>query len=304
VPCPSPADVARSDSAPDLRGYAFDEFTVDLDACALRRGDTSVQLPSRAFDVLVYLIEHRERSVRKDEIIAAIWHDVVVTDDSLIHAISVLRRALGDERPKYIETIPRRGYRFVGDVRTIEPQTESLPDEWTASSGSPPAVRPRGPPKTPFGPRAWTAAAAGVAALLVAIVVYEGDQRSGGIDSGASVRLFQPPPPGTRIVSGGVLSANGRYLTFVARDETDGQTGLWVRALHSGELRLLEGTAGASKPFWSPDSTRIGFFSNGKLVATDLNGGTLQTIATVVGGAGATWGPDDTILFAEWASGL
>jgi eukaryotic-like serine/threonine-protein kinase len=307
------ANVARSDSGADLRAYAFDEFTVDVDACALQRGDTPIPLPSRAFDVLAYLIEHRERSVRKDEIIAAIWDDVVVTDDSLIHAISVLRRALGDERhdPKYIETIPRRGYRFVAKVRTFEPQTNPLPDDATANSGSPPAagegdiaVRPRGPPKAPSGPFAWMAAAAGVAALLVVFLVYEGDQRPGGIDSSTSIRLFQPPPPGTSIVSGGVLSPNGRYLTFVARDETDGQTGLWVRALHSGELRLFAGTAGASKPFWSPDSTRIGFFSNGKLIATDLNGGTLQTIATVVGGAGASWGHDDTILFAEWASGL
>src|SRR5690606_39919860 len=75
-------------------------------------------LPSRAFDTLVYLIEHRHRCVRKDEIIGTIWHDVVVTDDSLIHAISVLRRALGDERhqPKFIQTVPRRGYRLVGAI--------------------------------------------------------------------------------------------------------------------------------------------------------------------------------------------
>jgi Tol biopolymer transport system component len=265
--------------------------------------------------VLAYLIEHRERSVHKDEIIAAVWDDVVVTDDSLIHAISVLRRTLGDERhhPRYIETIPRRGYRFVGTVRTMEPETEPFPDERTANSGSPLAPanvegavvgRPGGPQKALFGQLAWMAAAAGVAALIVATVAYQNDQRSAGIDSVTSVRLFQPPPLGTSIVSGGVLSPNDRYLTFVARDEMGGQTGLWIRALHSGELRLIEGTAGASKPFWSPDSTRIGFFANGKLVATDLNGASLQTIATVVGGAGAAWGPDDTILFAEWANGL
>src|SRR5690606_14718409 len=86
-----------------------------------------VPLPSRAFDTLVYLIEHRQRCVRKDELIGAIWHDVVVTDDSLIHAISVLRRALGDERhqPKFIRTVPRRGYRFVAAVEP--PQAVETP---------------------------------------------------------------------------------------------------------------------------------------------------------------------------------
>src|SRR5690606_37681668 len=88
-----------------------------------------VPLPSRAFDTLVYLIEHRHRCVRKDEIIGAIWHDVVVTDDSLVHAISVLRRVLGDERhqPKFIQTVPRRGYRFVAAVEEPQPAAAQAP---------------------------------------------------------------------------------------------------------------------------------------------------------------------------------
>ena len=59
-----------------------------------RDGAGAVPLPSRAFDSLVYLVDHRDRLVRKNELIDAVWPDVVVTDDSLIHAISVLRRAL------------------------------------------------------------------------------------------------------------------------------------------------------------------------------------------------------------------
>ena len=78
--------------------YAFGDFTLDVPARTLSRsGMGTVPLPSRAFDSLVYLIEHRERLVRKNELIDAVWHDVVVTDDSLIHAISVLRRALADD---------------------------------------------------------------------------------------------------------------------------------------------------------------------------------------------------------------
>ncbi len=99
--------------------YAFGKFRLDVSSRVLwRNGVGAVPLPSRAFDSLVYLVEHRDRLVRKNELIDAVWPDVVVTDDSLIHAISVLRRALGDEPNKahYVQTVPRRGYRFVAPV--------------------------------------------------------------------------------------------------------------------------------------------------------------------------------------------
>ena len=131
------------------RAYRFDEFTLDVAARKLLRGDTATALPSRAFDALVYLIEHRERLVQKNELIDAIWSDVVVTDDSLTHAISVVRRALADERahPKYIETVPRRGYRFIAAVRTDEVErsiesTTSEPDVAPAARTSRGAIGP------------------------------------------------------------------------------------------------------------------------------------------------------------------
>jgi eukaryotic-like serine/threonine-protein kinase len=241
----------------------------------------------------------------------------VVTDDSLIHAISVLRRALGDEphQHKYIETIPRRGYRFVGAVTMDEeqaavPDMQATPEE--TESGRPGATAEPPVPGPVFFFRNLTHKAAAVsitvmlAAFATLFVLLENARTSTASDyrSDASLRLFQPPPQGTSITSGGILSPDGRYLTFVARDEDSGQTGLWVRALHSSELRLLKGTEGASKPFWSPDSMRIGYFANGKLFTMDLNGQRMQQVTSVSGAAGGTWGSDDTILFAEWASGI
>jgi Tol biopolymer transport system component len=78
-----------------------------------------------------------------------------------------------------------------------------------------------------------------------------------------------------------------------------------LRSLQSNDLERLAGTEDAAKPFWSPDSRRIGFFANGKLVTLDVASRALRTIAAVdVVVAGGTWGPDDTILFALWPSGL
>ena len=73
-------------------GFRLGAFTIDLRARSLLRDGKAIALPVRAFDALVVLVTHRDRLVEKDEIVAAVWRDVAVTDDSLIHAVSVLRR--------------------------------------------------------------------------------------------------------------------------------------------------------------------------------------------------------------------
>jgi DNA-binding winged helix-turn-helix (wHTH) protein/Tol biopolymer transport system component len=282
-------------SKPRRRIYAFDDFRLDADAGALRRGETEIELPSRAFDALVYLIERRDRVVGKDEIIASIWHDVVVTDDSLIHAVSVLRRELGDDRndPKYIKTIPRRGYRFVCGVTVVEPKVE------TDIEAAQPAENVK---------LLWRGAAiAGIAGATLAFAVMltnAPEQRAVDADAYA-IRLSQPSPPGTLIVGAGVLSPDGRYLAFVARNDVSGGTVLWVRSLSSNELRPLNGTNGATLPFWAPDSRRIAFFADGKLLALDLAAAQPRTIAAVgLTPAGGSWSVGETILFADWTTGL
>jgi DNA-binding winged helix-turn-helix (wHTH) protein len=114
-------------------GFRLGVFTIDLRGRSLFREHKAIALPARAFDALVFLVTHRDRLVEKDEIVAAVWRDVAVTDDSLIHAVSVLRRALGDDpvRPAFIETVPRHGYRFIGPVEElVEPgqARESAPN--------------------------------------------------------------------------------------------------------------------------------------------------------------------------------
>jgi DNA-binding winged helix-turn-helix (wHTH) protein/Tol biopolymer transport system component len=278
--------------------YAFGPFEVDTGARKLWREGQAVALPSRAFDTLVYLIEQRERLVDKEELLRHVWQGVVVTDDSLIHAVSVLRRALADDPADahYVETIPRRGYRFVGTLRSLP---AAAPKAASAPSLPPLAATGR-------SRRLGLAVTLGVAALCASIV--------GGAwllrplptsPQGEPLRLFQPPPPGTRIESGGVLSPDARYLAFVARDQTHGKTALWVRPLHTAEAQRLTGTDGATKPFWSPDSRRLAFFANGRLAAVDLSGDSTSVIADGIDApAGGTWGPDDTVVYADWPRGL
>ena len=290
------------------RAYWFDDFTLDVAARKLLRGDTATALPSRAFDALVYLIERRERLVQKNELIDAIWSDVVVTDDSLTHAISVVRRALADERahPKYIETVPRRGYRFIGTVRTdeVERSVEPTTREPDAAPATSQVAAPSSPRRRPTR-LGWIAAGAAAFAALIALLALLAPPAPSFDVAARSVWLSQPSPPAASIASGGVLSPDGRYLAFVARDDMAGKNALWVRSLQSSALERLPETDDASKPFWSPDSRRIGFFANGKLLTVDIASRAVVDVAAVdVVVAGGTWAPDDTILFALWPSGL
>ena len=98
----------------DQRFYEFGAFRVDIASRRLYRSDGEpVRLTPRLFDTLLYLIEHRERLIDKDELIAAMWPGRVVEENNLSQSISALRRALGDLDGQRILTVPGRGYRFV-----------------------------------------------------------------------------------------------------------------------------------------------------------------------------------------------
>ena len=111
------------------------------------------------------------------------------------------------------------------------------------------------------------------------------------------------PPAGTEFWLGGpnagamTISPDSRYLTFVSPDK-DGTGRIWVRDLHSREVRALAGTEGAWYPFWSPDSRQIGFFLNGKLKAIPVAGGASVEICEVNEPRGGTWSREGIILLA------
>ena len=95
--------------------YRFDDFFLNPATRELRRRGELVALPARAFDCLAYLIEQRERAVGRDELIAAVWGRVEISDALLSHTIVKIRRSLGDtgNEQRTIRTVPRFGYRWV-----------------------------------------------------------------------------------------------------------------------------------------------------------------------------------------------
>ena len=109
--------------------YRFGAFTVDPAAYTLQRAGEAVPLSPRPFDLLVYLLRNPRRLVTKDELLDALWQGVVVTENTLTRAVSELRRALQDTpgAPRCIETVPRRGYRWIAATRLDAPAEASVP---------------------------------------------------------------------------------------------------------------------------------------------------------------------------------
>jgi DNA-binding winged helix-turn-helix (wHTH) protein/TolB-like protein/Tfp pilus assembly protein PilF len=173
-------------------------FIVDARRRLLLRRDSGevVALNSKAFDTLLFLASHPGEVLDKDTLLAALWPGVVVEENSLAQNVSAIRHALGEVHGenRYIATVPRRGYRFVAEVRALEelPPTVDLPAPGRDSSTSPESPPPGSPPPgaAPVGappgrrvPAAWWI---GGVAVLVALAGATAFWRSGRVAVEAS----------------------------------------------------------------------------------------------------------------------
>ncbi|HYJ52527.1 MAG TPA: transcriptional regulator [Allosphingosinicella sp.] len=103
--------------------FAFDGFTLDPNDRRLRRdGGAPVELNARYLDALALLVGEAGRLVSKERFLEEVWRGVPVTDEALTQCIKTLRRQLGDDvsRPRFIETVPKHGYRFVAEVARVD----------------------------------------------------------------------------------------------------------------------------------------------------------------------------------------
>jgi TolB-like protein/DNA-binding winged helix-turn-helix (wHTH) protein len=104
------------------RLYEFGPFVLDPGERLLRHGKARMELPPRAFDTLLVLVENSGRLLEKDALMRTVWRDTVVEENNLSQVVYLVRKALrdGEDGARYIETVPKRGYRFVGEVREFE----------------------------------------------------------------------------------------------------------------------------------------------------------------------------------------
>jgi TolB-like protein len=109
--------------------FLFDDFVLDPDRRELTRGSQAIDVGPQVFDLLVYLVQNRDRVVSKDDLLEAIWGGRIVSESTLTSHINAARKAVGDNggEQRLIRTIARKGFRFVGDIESNEVSLSALP---------------------------------------------------------------------------------------------------------------------------------------------------------------------------------
>jgi Tol biopolymer transport system component len=211
-------------------------------------------------------------------------------------AMNRLRQALGDsaDQPRYIETLPGRGYRFVAPVQYADAKPVLVMDERPEAQAQP-AHRTLLP---------WIGL---VAMTLVAVAAFWAPWRARPAAESTLVQFSADFGPEASVETSGtapVLSPDGAHVVFRSKNES-GRTFLSTRLLSQSAATQIAGTEGGYGPFFSSDSQWIGFFADGKLKKAALAGGAAVTLAEASNGRGGAWGPDDSIVFTpDFASGL
>ena len=109
--------------------FVFGDCVLDLDRRELTRGSETIAVGPKVFDLLVYLVKNRDRVVSKDDVLDTVWAGRIVSESTLTSHINAVRKAIGDtgEDQRLLRTISRKGFRFVGDVKDVEPSAAPVP---------------------------------------------------------------------------------------------------------------------------------------------------------------------------------
>lgn len=224
--------------------YEFADFRADVLNKSLSKDGVNLSVTPKVFDTLIVLIENAPNLVEKDVLMERIWHDRFVEESNLTFNIKMLRKILGDSasNPDFIETIPRRGYRFIAEVRENEPLENVHIDN---SSNK----------KT--NQSFYLIASAVIFAGLILVFAFYRN----GFSLYSSAKIFQKIRL-NRITSTGktyfaIISPDGKYIAHI-KDDGEKQS-LWIR--QSDESRDIEVVPPAVGRFWgitiSPDSKSI-----------------------------------------------
>lgn len=256
--------------------YEFGPFRLDTGERLLLRDGRIVPLPPKSFETLLVLVESGGRIIGKEELLSKIWPDTFVEEVSLAKKISLLRKTLKEDLDHpYIETFPRRGYRFVAEVREVweehpaQPlhrnaenghrliEKESDATEVSAADTAVLAVKPRRPRLLAM-PLGWSAALL-LGGLLAGLLIWQTAFHSTSMAS-------RPPLNAVPLTSFQgretqlAFSPDGQQIAFVWNGPQGDNPDIYVKLIGAETpLRLTTNTAADTKPAWSPDGRHIAF---------------------------------------------
>lgn len=251
----------------------IEEFSLEPEVNRLSGPSGTASLEPQVVRLLVHLAERKGELVSRDELIREVWDGSFVSDDAITYAVGELRKALGDDarRPRFIETIPKKGYRLVAKVTPVEEggrEARSV-NRWMLL-GVLPLV------------------------LLAAVVgFYLGRHPAKTFLKAREFEIGLTPEP----------SSDDAYVPFAMVDDhrivyADEDYTLHIRELETGETVQLGTGEQGWEPFVSPDGLWVGFWIEGVLKKVSTNGGAPVFLAKSFDLMGGSWGGDGTIVFS------
>jgi Tol biopolymer transport system component/DNA-binding winged helix-turn-helix (wHTH) protein len=278
---------------PVSRCVRFGVFELDLESGELRKAGARLNLPDQPFRILTALVERPGQLVTREELRERIWSADTYVDfeHGLNAAIKRLRDVLGDsaDSPRFIETLPRRGYRLIAEVsRTVEPQ--AIAEAAAAQSATSAASERRLHP---------TAVALAVVVLVLAVgsaVWWAARARPSG--ESAVFRNHSRLTFGPGLQTNVTFSPDGRFVAYAG--DRAGNFDIWVQPVAGGDpVQITRSPAQDTQPDWSPDGSTLVFRSErggGGLFLVPALGGSERQLTDF--GQHPRWSPDGSeILF-------
>jgi len=269
----------------------FGDCEFDEQSGELRRNGNSVVLPNQLFRMLCFLIDRPGSLVTRDELCRELWPDGTFVDfeHSLNAGMRRLREAIGDSAatPRFIETIPQRGYRFIASI--------------DGSSGGPSvgnalAIAVPLPQKPGGDVRRWSLAPATLLAAIPLLFAFHGSQRPSSAQESAPTRTLVRLTSASGLNTEPALSANGTLLAYAS--DRGGNLDIYVQSVAGGDpLRLTSDEADDSEPSFAPDGAQIVFSRRGAgLFVVGAFGGEPRLIVSTPWARSPRFSPDGRLI--------
>jgi len=309
-------------SLPSTGLYEFGPFRLDLAERQVLRDGQPIALTPKAYDVLVVLVVRAGRLVTKEAILQQVWQDTFVDEGNIAYNVSTLRKALADEAAphRYIETVPKRGYRFVAPVSVLSPALAVTPSVEALCASSPTRsaalqIEPQdviGEQKNvrpaPIGVNAWTLGSAACVLVLAAVSAWL-LTRAGGVDGPAPRLIPLTSLPGDEMRP--ALSPDGTQVAFFWGGPRNDDGGVHITMVGSPEIRrLTKFRYHDNFVQWSPDGRLIAFarfnydeYAGARIHTVSPLGGPDPKLSDFPARGYLAWSPDGRYIAASrWAS--
>lgn len=307
----------------DIRNHhtlTFGPFRLNTEYTRLFRNERNIPLPRKRFDILLLLVQNPGRLLTKNEIIECIWPDQFIEENNLTQHIYLLRQSIEDDPryPRYIITIPGKGYMFQGTVEEWEPgawHSDDAARQAAATSPAPPhldspAVAEVVSAADPTHPQRWRSPRAVTLLILlllglVGIMGWMVTTRENRTRHQNVNPISIPLQTLTGFKKSLAFSPDGKMLAFTSENEQSNKTDLYIRMISGGEsIRLTNSPENELDLAWSPQGDRLAFLrwpegagadrDKYQVVIMPTLGGPEQILTTVEGGL--DWSPDGRYL--------